>query len=165
MSSMNKSNLELKNWKFKEEVEKSTINKEGKVEDYNAIDTDIQGELSDGENTISSEKESVSLETKSNPFKQMMNQPTLGVNLAIATICWIACSFNYYLISYDIKNLGGNIFINSTIIAVAGVSGKLITLAVRKYTTSRNSLFICFIVVIIPGFGLVFFRSGWLVST
>ena len=94
----------------------------------------------------------------------MLKEPILAVNVSIATIAWIACSFNYYLLSYDIKNLGGNIFINSILIAIAGVSGKLVILTLRRYASTRFSLTVCFIVVLVFGFGLTILKEGWMVS-
>ena len=153
MSRMNKAKLHNKSWKFVEEVKSSRIIDGNELKEKLLSNNETTADKDDG------------LKMKSNPIKMMLNNPKLVINLTIATISWIACSFNYFLVSYDVKNLGGNIFLNSSLIAFAGVTGKLITLAVRKYTTSRNSLFICFIVVLIPGFGLVFFKEGWLIST
>lgn len=105
------------------------------------------------------------IQVKKSAIKQMRKDPKLAINVLIATIAWVACSFNYYLLSYDIKNLGGDIFVNSSLIAFAGVTGKLLTLALRKYVSSRISMGVCFIVVLTFGFGLIFLKEGWMVST
>ena len=103
-------------------------------------------------------------EAKLHPFTMMKKQPRLGINLAIVVLSWIACSFNYFLLSFDIKNLGGNLFLNGSLISFAGVTGKIITMFVRKKFPSKTSIIGCFTVVILFGFGLVFFTEGWLVS-
>jgi len=153
MSKMNKSSLNSQSWKFKEQMNTHKSFR----------DDDEKEELLLSGETLVEEGSNINV-NKMNPIKQMMNSPKLSLNLSIATVCWIACSFNYFLLSYDIKNLGGNIFLNSSLIAIAGVSGKLITLGVRKYTSSKISLLICFTVVLISGFGLIFFKEGWMVS-
>lgn len=105
------------------------------------------------------------IELKKHPFEMMKKNPRLLINLCIVVMSWIACSFNYFLISFDIKHLGGNIFINGSLISLAGITGKIIVVIVRKYASTKVTLFFCFTVVLIFGFGLVFFTEGWMIST
>ena len=95
----------------------------------------------------------------------MIKDPTLFFNLSLATVAWIACSFNYFLLMYSVKNLGGNIYINSSLIALAGVLGKFITLGLKKYVSSKRSMIICFFITFLFGFGLIFLHEGWMIST
>lgn len=84
------------------------------------------------------------IKLKENPIKMMIKEPRLFINLMIVCFSWIACSFNYFLISFDVKHLGGNIFINTSLITFAGLTGKIIVIIVRKNFSSKLTLFSCF---------------------
>jgi hypothetical protein len=94
----------------------------------------------------------------------MKSNPILFFNLCIVVLSWIAWSFNYFLISFDVKNLGGNVFINTSLICFAGLTGKIILLILKRYLPSRTCIMSCLTLTMTAGFGLVFFRKGWMVS-
>lgn len=104
------------------------------------------------------------VDTKLNPFAQMRLNPLLFTNLWVAIFTWIGCSFNYFLLSFDVKNLGGNMFINASLITFAGITGKMWTIFMIKKLSTKSSIFILFMIVFIFGFGLVFFKTGWMIS-
>lgn len=41
------------------------------------------------------------------------------LNLCILTVCWTVASFDYYLISYYLKYIPGNIFINTSVSSIS----------------------------------------------
>ncbi|CAI2363877.1 unnamed protein product [Moneuplotes crassus] len=165
MARMNGSDMYMKRWRFADEVqteEDLLKNKKGMIINQSSDKNDENKILLDDEQEdIIAEQ----LAQKKNPFKQMIQKPRLAINLVILTICWVACCFNFNMLSYNTKNLGGNIFLNSSLIALAGVGGKFITAGIRKYFSSKVSMIICFNVSFIFGFGLIFFNQGWIVST
>lgn len=134
MSQMNGGDLHTKNWKFQSQAPLADT----AATKVTAKEDDQRASLLEAP---SNEDE---LALKKNPFRQMKKDPKLILNLSISTACWIACSFNYFLLSYNIKNLGGNFFLNSSLIAFAGVGGKIITLILRKYVPTKISLITCF---------------------
>ena len=105
------------------------------------------------------------VEVKVNPISQIRANPRLLINLLIVLMAWIASSFNYFLISFSTKNLGGNIFINSTLVSIAGIVGKIITILGKNHLSTKSSLAISFALTLLFGLGLVFFEDGWIVST
>ncbi|CAI2364061.1 unnamed protein product [Moneuplotes crassus] len=154
ISRINKSGLYQKHWKFNG---KSQNNSQDSAKEL--VDNDEAREK-----LLNYGKEKGDLILKKNPLRQMRKQPKLALNLAISTICWTACSFNYFLLSYDTKNLGGNIFLNTSLIAFSNVGGKLITLGVRNYASTKISMMVCMTICFIFGFGLIFFKEGWIIA-
>jgi len=47
--------------------------------------------------------------------------------LIVLAICWMSCLFCYWLINFQLKYLGGNIFTNAISASVAELFAKLIT--------------------------------------
>lgn len=104
------------------------------------------------------------VEDKENPFKTMKKNPALFFNLCIVVLAWIAWAFNYFLMNFNVKNLGGNIFVNASLIAIAGITGKVTVVFIRKTVSSKISLFVWLITVFIFGLGLIFIEKGWIVT-
>ena len=94
----------------------------------------------------------------------MRSHPAILRNLVINVLIWIAWSFNYFLLSFDIKNLGGDIFINACIITTAGISGKMTVIVLTRYLQSKTIIIGMFSLVLTFGFGLILFTDGWIVS-
>jgi len=51
----------------------------------------------------------------------------LGVNLMLMTAVWVAASFNYYLISFYMKYVPGDIFVNNSVSCVAELAADLLS--------------------------------------
>ena len=79
-------------------------------------------------------------EVKISPFAMMKDNPRLGVNLVIVVFSWVACSFNYFLLSFYTKYLGGNVFLNNAMIAIAGISGKIVSIIASKFLHSKPNI-------------------------
>jgi hypothetical protein len=134
MARLNKSEFMNQEWNFDVEVKK---------EEY-----DIDSKINFSDNKPSTKPLIVSgltaeeIELKKNPIKMMRKHPLLATNLIIVTITWIACSFNYFLLNFGVKNLGGNLFLNTSLITFAGLTGKVITIVIRRYVPTRIALII-----------------------
>lgn len=159
MSKMNRADLHLKDWKFEEQLQSKLSN---------PVPAEVAEETESGllkvPLTGSPKLEKPQKSFSSNPILQMRKRPQLFFNLIISTICWMACSFNYFLISYDVKNLGGDVFLNLSLVAIASVAGKLVTLFGRRFVSTQIAMMGWFLTCLVFGLGLVFFTTGWLVS-
>jgi len=88
---------------------------------------------------------------KESPFKIMRADPVVFVNLMIIMSAWISTSFNTYLLSFSLRNLGGNIYFNAWAFGFAGMLGKFLITAMRKYTTTKVCLATMLIIAIAAG--------------
>lgn len=103
-------------------------------------------------------------EVKLHPVQMMKLNPRLFINLCIVATAWVSLSFNYFLISFDIKNLGGNMFLNSSLISLAGITGKFTVYMLKKRLPTKTTMLCCFTLIYVFGFGLVFLKADWMIS-
>lgn len=96
---------------------------------------------------------------KESPLKLMKTDPLLVVNLLIITASWISTSFNNYLLSFNIRNFGGNVYVNAWAFGLSGVFGKILAGGLRKFLSTKTSLLIMLSLVCIFGCGLIFFKN------
>jgi hypothetical protein len=61
-------------------------------------------------------------------------------NLAIFVYMFIAASFNYYLITFNIKYIPGDVFVNAIVSALADAVSHYLSAPLRHITTPKNSL-------------------------
>lgn len=52
------------------------------------------------------------------------------MNLLMLMLCWMACSFGFYMLAYTLKYLEGSIFFNAYASSIAEIVGKLSTICV-----------------------------------
>lgn len=101
---------------------------------------------------------------KESPFKLMKADPVLVINLLIIMASWISTSFNNYLLSFNIRNFGGDLYINAWAFGLSGILGKIIAGFLRKYFSTKLSLLIMLVIVCMFGFGLIFFKNAYIVA-
>ena len=55
-----------------------------------------------------------------------MKQSWIRINLVAITMNWLTCSINYYLISFIIKYLPGNMLVNNTMSSLSEIAGNIL---------------------------------------
>jgi hypothetical protein len=131
IATRNNSDLKNETWSFDVEV------------DIGDADFDTKSKRSDDRPlsaVVALTPEEIKL--KKNPIKLMKKHPILFTNLIIVTITWIACSFNYFLLNFGVKDLGGNLFLNTSLITFAGIAGNIFATIIRKYVPTKTALII-----------------------
>ena len=68
----------------------------------------------------------------------------LRLNLFVLMLCWIACSFGFYMLSFVLKYLNGSIFLNAYSSSFAEIVGKTSTMLVLKCTSLKRVFLISF---------------------
>lgn len=69
---------------------------------------------------------------------------TLRYNLFVLMICWMACSFGFYMLSYVLKYLHGSIFVNAYASAIAEIVGKLSSIILLRFMSLKRVLLIAY---------------------
>jgi len=72
-------------------------------------------------------KDSVRIRGQSKPLSKHLQDPKLKKNLVILCGCWMASTFSYYMILFNMKYLPGNIFENTIYCSSADTIGYLFT--------------------------------------
>jgi len=82
----------------------------------------------------------MTVQDKESPFKIMRENPIIFINLMIIMLSWLSTSFNNYLLSFSIRNFGGNLYYNSWAFGFAGVAGKILASVLRNYMPTKIGL-------------------------
>lgn len=98
-----------------------------------------------------------------NPFFLMKQDPKIFINLVVLTVCWCSISFNKYLISFNLKHIQGNIFINAMLSPIADIIGHLLCVPVQKYTNTKLTFMGSLLLSFIFGGALIFVKQNWLI--
>ncbi|CAI2362399.1 unnamed protein product [Moneuplotes crassus] len=98
-----------------------------------------------------------------NAFYQIRTNKQLLFNLIAITACWCCVSFNKYLISFNLKHIGGNIFVNSMLSPIADMIGHLLCVPVQRYTNTRFTFIVSLILAFVFGASLIFVKTVWLI--
>ena len=101
--------------------------------------------------------------TPNNPIQLMRDNHQIFLNLIALTTWWISISFNRYLISFNLKHLPGNIFINSGISPIADIIGHILWIFIQKLTNTKITFMGSFALSFIFGTWLIFISTSWLV--
>lgn len=96
-------------------------------------------------------------------FEDLKHPKTL-INFLIAILVFVVVSFNYYMLGFYIKYVGGNIYINTILIAVAEVVSYLIAGYVHHILGTRWSIFVCTVFGLIFGIPLLFNLPVWAIT-
>ena len=76
------------------------------------------------------------------------------------TIFWTASSLNYYLITFYLKYVPGNIYVNTTLSSLAEISAYIGSGVVKSFFGARLSFMISFILAGVGGLLLVIFFNA-----
>ena len=68
----------------------------------------------------------------------------LRINLLVLIVCWMACSFGFYMLAYVLKYLNGNIFLNAYSVSAGEIIGKLTTIPLLRCTSLKRVFLIAF---------------------
>lgn len=98
-----------------------------------------------------------------NPFALMKEHPQIFVNMIILTTCWISISFNKYLISFHLKHIKGNIFINAGLSPFADIIGHFLCVPVQAKTSTKFTFMVSFLLSFVFGAALIFIETDWII--
>lgn len=97
---------------------------------FSQIGSEIRGTCtSAGQDSTPVERSSeveLQVNDKESPWKIMKRNPVIAVNLMIIMFSWVATSFNNYLLSFSIRNFGGDLYFNAWAFGFAGLLGKFV---------------------------------------
>ena len=118
--------------------------------------------LEEKEGAISSleEKDEVSEYSIWNDLKK----PAIVINLLITMWCFSSVSFDHYMLTYYIKYIGGNIFVNNLAIGVSAIAANLTASVLQKRIGTRYSLAVNLSVSFVFGIPLLFSPPTWLIA-
>jgi Na+/melibiose symporter-like transporter len=81
-------------------------------------------------------------------------------NLALLTVNWVAASFNYYMLTFYMKYVPGDIYVNSTVGAFAEIAGDIVAGILMKWLGFKAAFVIAFIIAGIGGFCIGFISTS-----
>jgi len=96
-------------------------------------------------------------------LKQLKDKTTL-INLWVILLCFCSVSFNYYMIAFYLKYVGGNIFINSISSVTSECIGNFAASIIQKYFGTKKSFIICFALSVIFAIPLLFVHEEFLIA-
>jgi len=174
MASMNKSSLATENWLLdKEEIiayaqkddPNHMLGKEGnEIEDEYQIKMIRNSMKPLGTGLLKfATSGNLSPPSTDNAASLMKKNPQIVVNLVIITMCWISISFNKYLISFNLKHIEGNIFINAMMSPLADILGHILCVPVQKMTNTRVTFMGSLALSFIFGASLIFVHTHWMI--
>lgn len=97
------------------------------------------------------------------PIALMKKHPQIFMNMIVLTMCWISISFNKYLISFNLKHIEGNIFINAMLSPIADIIGHFLCVPVQKFTNTKLTFMGSFVLAFVFGAALIFVKVTWLI--
>lgn len=78
-----------------------------------------------------------------------LKNPTTIVNLVAVTVCFCVVSFNFYMLSFYLKYVGGNLYLNTIVGAVSDVIGNFAASFIQKVFGTKKSFLICFLLSLV----------------
>jgi MFS family permease len=81
-------------------------------------------------------------------------------NLIIFVYCFVTASFNYYLITFNMKYIPGDVFINTVVSSLAEAVATFLSAPLQKMMGPRNSLTVMFALCGISGVFLAIAESN-----
>lgn len=173
MSRVNSKTLHKENWIFDKE-ELQAFAESGNLEVvYDKNGQEIQGKFKEdskkqlkplGKGDISfATSGDMSPKADENAFEQIMKNKQLLFNLVAITACWCSVSFNKYLISFNLKHIGGDIFVNSMLAPVADMVGHVLCVPFQRYLGTKFTFMGSLVLAFVFGAALVFVTTDWLI--
>ena len=90
----------------------------------------------------------------------MRSSRAIAINLAIMIYIWSSISFTYYLASFQLKYLPGDIFDNSIASAFAQSLGIIISGVFTKFFNKKQALIISYAISFVGGLLILFFGES-----
>ncbi|CAI2363843.1 unnamed protein product [Moneuplotes crassus] len=96
-------------------------------------------------------------------MEELKNRRTL-INLICVIAIFCSVTFNYYLIGFFLKYVGGNIFVNGLATAVSDICGNYAGAFVQKLIGSKKTILLCLIIGLIAAIPLLFTTNPILIA-
>ena len=90
--------------------------------------------------------------------------PITFTNFSVVLVCFCVVSFNYYMISFYLKYVGGNIFINTASSTCSEVVGNFAAGFMQRYIGTKKSFVTCFGLSVVFTIPLLFTEESWLIA-
>jgi len=89
------------------------------------------------------------LQTKGSKNKEfslieVLKEPANMINLIVVIMCFVFVSFNYYMVNFFMKYVGGNIFINTLLSSISESIGNFAVSPIHKYSNTKVSFMVMF---------------------
>lgn len=95
---------------------------------------------------------------------QDLKNPKVLTNFLIIICCFSVTSFDHYMLTFYLKYIGGNIFVNNIVIGVSAVIANLTASVMQRKWGTKRSLTLNISLALIFGFPLLFQPSAWLIA-
>lgn len=76
---------------------------------------------------------------------ELKSNRAMLINMIIMTVVWLSGSFNYYLISYQLKYLEGDLYINSIVSSLSEIVANITSAISIYFFGLKNAFMISFI--------------------
>lgn len=98
-------------------------------------------------------------ETYEGKMWELCHYRILRINLLVLVVCWMSCSFGFYMLAYVLKYLNGDIFLNAYSVSAGEIIGKLSTIFLLRCTSLKRVFLIAFGMSSLGSLLLVIFRD------
>ena len=112
-----------------------------------------------GTNHEEVEAETILKETKFSIWEEL-KKPIISFNLAICSVLFIACTYNYYMINFYLKYVGGNIFVNVILSTISENIAYNVGSCMESKLGLKKSFVLSFAISIVFGFPLIFWENN-----
>ena len=90
--------------------------------------------------------------------KQVCGSRDLTVNLACLIVIWFTASFGYFLISYQLKYIRGDIFVNNHVSCLSEIAAYITSGLIMKKIGLKFTLMLSFFLSFLGMFALIFYQ-------
>mmetsp|Transcript_20356 Transcript_20356/g.18023 ORF Transcript_20356/g.18023 Transcript_20356/m.18023 type:complete len:154 (+) Transcript_20356:978-1439(+) len=116
---------------------------------------------------ITKEDESITLnleEREEFSVLRELKKPVTLINLIVVIICFSVVSFNYYMIGFYMKYVGGNIFINIMAATASEAAGNFAAGFIQKLFGTKYAFIICFLAAFICSIPILFTEISYIIA-
>ena len=93
-------------------------------------------------------------------MRELCHYRDLRINLLVLIVCWMSCSFGFYMLAYVIKYLNGNIFLNAYSVSAGEIIGKLSTIPLLRCISLKQVFLVAFGMSTLGTLLLILFRDA-----
>ena len=114
---------------------------------------------------IEEQETEVDLSTGQNEFSVVtaLKDSTIFINFIVVLVCFSVVSFNYYMISFYLKYVGGNIFINTLSSTVSEWIGNFAAGGIQRWLGTKKGFIIWFAASVVFALPLLFTENEYLI--
>ena len=85
---------------------------------------------------------------------------SIFINLVLMCVFWTASSFNYYLMTFFLKYIPGNLFVNTSIASLSEISSYVLSAYVMKFLGLKISYIMAWLIGATGGILMVIFSNN-----